>query len=135
MSDEIYVYKKNACGVVEPDYDTIEENMRKQPDSYFLEKMTDWFKDQKPEDVPYLTDLADLYFNSFWTKGGLSAHFMARFIEILRELHGKYIQSARSDKRPPLDKQAMIKQAHWLLKREQFISDSMLHLAMSELED
>lgn len=119
----------------EPDYDAIEQRMRDRPDSYFRENMSQWLVDQKAKDVPFLMDLANIYFNSFGVRDTLTTHFMIIFLETLSELHGDYIQSARSDLRPPLDKEAMIEQAYWRIKKEQYISSTMLHLAMSELED
>ena len=119
----------------EPNYNAIEKEMRERPDEYFLETMSDKFKNQKANEVPYLMDVANICLDSCWEKEGLSFDFMAKFIEILGELHGKYIQSAIEEDRPPLDRQAMIDEAYWLLKKEQFISNSILHRALSELED
>ena len=119
----------------EPDYVAIEKEMREQPDAYFLERMSSQFRDKKAKEVPYLTDIANICLDSYREKEGLSFHFLSKFIEILGELHGRYIQSAKEENRPPINRQAMIDEAYWLLKREQYISESMLHRAISELED
>jgi len=119
----------------EPNYEAIEKEMREQPDAYFLERMSEKFKNEKANEVPYLIDVANMCLDSYWKKEGLSFHSMAKFIEILGRLHGRYIQSAKEADRPPLDRQAMIDEAYWLLKREQYISNSIFHRALSELED
>ena len=119
----------------EIDYDAMRKEMEEQPDEYFLEGMSKEFKNKQVTDVPYLIDIANICFDSYWNKEGLSSHFLAKFIEILGELHGSYIQSAKEADRPPLNKQAMVDEAYWLLKKEQFISNSIGHSALSDLED
>lgn len=119
----------------EPDYRATEKEMRKLPDAYFLERMSEEFKNQKATEVPNLINVANICLDSYRKKEGLPFHSMAKFIEILGELHGKYIQSAKEEDRLPLDEKAIIDEAYWLLKREQYISDSTLHYALSELED
>jgi hypothetical protein len=112
----------------EPDYDAIEKEMREQPDAYFIERMSEQFKNKKANEVPYLMDIANMCLDSYSEIEGLSFHFTAKFIGILGELHGRYIQSAKEKNRPPLDRQAMIDEAYWLLKKEQFISNSISHI-------
>jgi len=119
----------------EPNYDAIEKEMREQPDAYFLIRMSKEFKNKKATEVPYLIDVANMCLDCYQEKECLPFNFMAKFIEILGELHGRYIQSAKQKDRPPLDRQAMIDEAYWLLKREQYISNSIFHCALSELED
>jgi hypothetical protein len=116
-------------------YDALAKELREKPDSYFLENMSEGCKNRQANEVPYLIDVANICFDSQWHQGGLSLNSIAKFIDILAELHCRYIQSAKEEKRPPLDRQAMIDDAYWLLKKEQYISTTLLHCAISDLED
>ena len=111
------------------DQQRIELLMR--PDSELDAMMTSEFREKTADEVPYLKDVAEIFFNSYYEKDGLSSSHLASFLYILGELHGKYIQSAKQSERPPLDKQAMIEEAYTKLKRVQLVNATVSQVALS----